>query len=212
MNDIKHHKRIIKIASYIIVIMGIMLMLYPPFTHFYSIFEEAKVHNALANNASLEKNEAEKPKEAEYENKHDEDDAIKATREFQGAILEIPAIDLAAAVLRGTSAEVLEKAPGWYEESALPGEGNTAIAGHRTMYGGWFRNIDRLKSGDKIEVKHEGIVYFYQVEKVFTVKNNDWSVIKPCGYTALTLTTCVKNDSTNRLVVRAVYIEERKEG
>jgi sortase A len=129
---------------------------------------------------------------------------------FQGARIEIPAIKVSATVLRGTTLAALAKGPGWYEESALPGEGNTAIAGHRTMYGAWFRNTDKLRAGDVINIIYEGQVYEYSVEKVFPISNNDWSVIEPCGYPALTLTTChPPGSAVQRLVVRARLVERR---
>jgi sortase A len=110
-------------------------------------------------------------------------------------------------VLRGTTTEILNKGPGWYEESALPGQGNTAIAGHRTMHGAWFRHLDSLNTGDEIKLTFDGWVYNYTVEKVFPISNNDWSVINPTAYPALTLTTCHPvGSAAQRLVVRAALV------
>lgn len=123
------------------------------------------------------------------------------------SLLEIPSIGLSAVVVEGTGAEELSKGPGRFLESALPGEGNTAIAGHRTMYGGWFRNLYRLKPGDSILLKLKGATYRYEVERVFTVLDNDSSIIGPCGYPALTLMTCNGlQKSEKRLAVRARLI------
>lgn len=53
-------------------------------------------------------------------------------------------------------------------------------------------------------LKRKGEIYRYKVERVFPIAKNDWSVIKPCGYPALTLTTCHPVGSARqRLVVRA---------
>jgi LPXTG-site transpeptidase (sortase) family protein len=132
----------------------------------------------------------------------------KVAKEFSEAILEIPAIKLTTVVLKGTSQDVLAKAPGWYEESAPPGQGNTAIAGHLNTNGRWFRNIEKLKPGEEIILKYEGHVYLYAVEKVFPVQSTDWSIIDPCGYNALTLTTCIANDRSRRLIVRARQVSQ----
>ena len=132
-----------------------------------------------------------------------------AVVDFKGARMEIPAIKVSAVVVQGTTLAALARGPGWYEESALPGEGNTAIAGHRTMYGAWFRNTDKLKAGDVINIIYDGQVYEYRVEKVFPISNTDWSVIEPCGYPALTLTTChPPGSAVQRLVVRAKLVAQ----
>lgn len=121
--------------------------------------------------------------------------------------LEIPALDLEVAVVRGTEREQLKKGPGLYEDSPLPGttvEANVAIAGHRTTYGAWFRHADKLESGDVIRLTVGSDTYVYHVEQVFPVAKNDWSVVEPVGYDALTLTTChPPGSSRERLVVRA---------
>jgi len=122
--------------------------------------------------------------------------------------IEIPALELSAVVFEGTDKAVLAKGPGWYKESVLPGEGNTAIAGHRTTYGAWFRHVDKLEEGDEIIIGYDSRGYTYRVERVFPVAKNDWSVIDPCGYPALTLTTCHPAGSARqRLIVRAALVE-----
>lgn len=176
-------KQFPKSQGIFVIFIGIMLMLYPFFTNIYAYMFQKSLR---INMGSQQFNH----QSSGYHN-------------FTQAILEIPSIKLSTVVLPGISPDILKKSPGWYEQSALPGQGNTAIAGHRTMYGDWFRNLSSLTRGEIIILKYEGISYKYQVESVFKVKNDDWRVIKPCGYIALTLTTCVKGDSEHRLVVRA---------
>ncbi len=89
----------------------------------------------------------------------------------------------------------------------LPGWGNTAIAGHQTMYGGWFRDINLLEPGDEMRLTYRGKVYRYAVERVFKIASNDWSVIADQGYPMLTLTTCVGNVS-ERLAVQGRLLPE----
>jgi LPXTG-site transpeptidase (sortase) family protein len=124
--------------------------------------------------------------------------------------LEIPALDLEVAVVRGTEREQLKKGPGLYENSPLPGiadEANVAIAGHRTTYGAWFRHADKLEPGDVIRLTVGSDTYVYHVEQVFPVAKDDWSVVEPVGYDALTLTTChPPGSSRERLVVRACLV------
>jgi sortase A len=176
-------KPFLKTQGIFVMFIGVILILYPYFTNVYAYMLQKSLRMNMVN---LQINH----KSSGYHN-------------FTQALLEIPSIKLSTVVLPGISADTLKKSPGWYEQSALPGQGNTAIAGHRTMYGNWFRNLSRLTRGEIIILKYEGISYKYQVESVFKVKNDNRSVIEPCGYIALTLTTCVKGDSGHRLVVRA---------
>lgn len=188
-----------KAIGLFVMVLGIMLLLYPLFTNVYSYMIQKSLRTHMENLQFKDFN-------AEKAEANDADAMVIETAEHQNftqALLEIPSIKLSTVVLPGTSADTLKISPGWYEQSALPGKGNTAIAGHRTMYGEWFHNLSRLTQGEIIILKYEECSYKYQVESVFKVKNDDWSAIKPCGYLALTLTTCVKGDSGHRLVVRA---------
>lgn len=124
------------------------------------------------------------------------------------AQLEIPELGLKLVVVEGTSQEALALGPGWYTQTALPGQGNTAIAGHRTMYGGPFRNIHELAAGNVIILTYHNQVYNYKVEAVESIGSNDWSMINPCGYNALTLTTCTPEGQDKRIAVRARMVEQ----
>lgn len=179
-----------------LVVLGVMLALYPLFTYLYSYCQQYALITQI-NQTAVE--QIENPALID---RHDI--APPLTGDFKNALLEIPAINVKVAVLRGTSDAILAKGPGWYEESALPGHGNTAIAGHRTMYGAWFRHLDSLQQGDPIILVYEDNTFVYLVEQVFVVASDDWSVIEPSGYPVLTLTTCHPVGSAKqRLVVRA---------
>ncbi|MGI6450077.1 MAG: sortase [Desulfitobacteriia bacterium] len=134
--------------------------------------------------------------------------AVNTAEVFQGMVLKIPAIGLHTAVQKGISPETLKKTPGWFEESALPGQGNTAIAAHLNMYGSWFRFLDNLTPGDPIYLQHGGYEYSYETEEKFSVESTDLSITQDCGYPAITLTTCVEDDKSRRLVVRARLTEK----
>jgi sortase A len=85
------------------------------------------------------------------------------------ANLYIPRLgrDYAYTIVQGTSQDDLEKGPGHYPKTALPGQvGNFAIAGHRVGKGEPFLNLDHLRAGDSVIVETES--YFY----VYTIKGN----------------------------------------
>ncbi len=94
-------------------------------------------------------------------------------------------------VVEGTETATLEKGPGRYPETALPGQGKTiGIAGHRTTYGAPFRNIDRFKEGDEIEVEMPYGIFTYEVEKMRIVEPTATEIVRDVGRERLVLTAC----------------------
>jgi sortase A len=109
--------------------------------------------------------------------------------------LTIPRMGLSdVVVVQGTTAgwdADLSKGPGHYMNTSFPGLGSTvAIAGHRTTYGAWFRNIDSMKTGDLINLQMPYATYHYRVQYHKVVLPSDWSIIKPQGYERLVLSAC----------------------
>jgi sortase A len=177
----------------LILITAIIIILYPLLTDFYAWYEQAQLNK-------------------QYQYLHvvgfeNDDNPGELEPNLAWAILKIPDIGLVTPVIAGTSREKLAKAPGWYTETALPGDGNTAIAGHRTMHGGTFSKLSKLTPGNRIVLTYDNYLYHYQVESVKTIASDDWSVIEACGYPALTLTTCISDNQDQRLSVRAKLIK-----
>ncbi|HNX29586.1 MAG TPA: class E sortase [Syntrophomonadaceae bacterium] len=193
-------KRIVAILSWLFIIAGIVFFAYPFMTDLYYNFHQAKLADTF---------EEENTSHSQIPTLDDTEAAARITPGGPMAVLEIPVINLSAVVIKGTSAENLAKGPGWYEESALPGHGNTAIAGHRSMYGGAFTKIENLKVDNVILLKFNGKIYRYKVKELFTIESTDWSVTEPLEYTALTLTTCHPEGSSKRFVVRASLVSIR---
>lgn len=128
--------------------------------------------------------------------------------------ITIPKLEVAAEVMAGTSKSELKRGPGLYDISPLAYEleSNVLIAAHRTTYGKWFRHVDLLEAGDPIYLDFENHRFLYEVERVFIVAHNDWSVTEPQGYSALTLTACHPLYSAKqRIVVRAKLIDINEE-
>jgi sortase A len=133
-------------------------------------------------------------------------------------------------IVEGTNDADLEKGPGHYTGTALPGQiGNFAVAGHRVGKGEPFLNLDQLQPGDAVVIETVTNWYVYTVlgnastgdlstpgvEGVVgreIVKPTDVGVILPVpdhpGTKAtaalLTLTTChPKFTATDRMIVHA---------
>jgi LPXTG-site transpeptidase (sortase) family protein len=83
------------------------------------------------------------------------------------ALLKLPTIGAGGVVVEGSSPEDLKEGPGHLRGSPMPGEfGNAVIVGHRTTYGGPFRNLDRMARGDRFTVTTGQGSFVYEVTEV----------------------------------------------
>jgi sortase A len=107
------------------------------------------------------------------------------------ARIRIPPIGVDDYVVEGTDTGSLRKGPGHYPETPLPGDpGTAAIAGHRTTYGAPFREIDKLKRGDRIVLDMPDGRFVYSVTRTKIVDDSDLSVLDRVGYKQLVLSAC----------------------
>lgn len=105
--------------------------------------------------------------------------------------IQIDRIGLNMVVVQGTDTASLEKGPGHYRATPIPGQpGTVAIAGHRTTYLAPFRHIDQIHDGDEVRIEMPYAAFTYTVEKHDIVDPGDVGIIKPVGYDRLVLTAC----------------------
>jgi sortase A len=121
------------------------------------------------------------------------------------AVLRIPRIVLEVAVLEGTGDWTLNRAVGHIEDTAVPGTaGNVGIAGHRD---GFFRGLENITAGDRIDLETLEGVRAYSVERTWVVDPTEVSVLDPTSETAITLVTCFPFEwvgpAPRRFIVRA---------
>ena len=131
-------------------------------------------------------------------------------------------------VIAGVGYKELEKGPGLFAGSPLPGQlGNVAIAGHRTTFGAPFSRVNELVDGDRIVMQTSRGEFVYLVTgEPKIVKASDVDVIRTVdpSRAILTLVTChPKWTSENRMIISAeleptviaqkatVYIADEKE-
>lgn len=94
-------------------------------------------------------------------------------------------------IVQGTEAASLEKGPGHYPGTALPGMGETvAIAGHRTTYLAPFKQINRLDAGDAIVLTMPYGRFTYRVQDQRIVAPTSIWVTRNVGYDRLVLSAC----------------------
>jgi sortase A len=105
--------------------------------------------------------------------------------------IEIPKIGATYTLIQGTNTLSLEKGPGHYPATALPGMGQTiAIAGHRTTYLAPFNKINELVAGDKIVIKMRYGRFTYVVQYHRIVLPTALWVTHNVGYERLVLSAC----------------------
>jgi sortase A len=122
------------------------------------------------------------------------------------ARIRIPAIGVDEIVVNGVTLEDLQRGPGHFPETPLPGQaGNAAIAGHRTTWGAPFHRVDELVDGDEILVETVQGEFRYEVSDVHIVEPHQVEVLDDFGDNRLTLTAChPKYSARQRIVVVAM--------
>jgi sortase A len=118
-------------------------------------------------------------------------------------LIRIPAIGVDQALVEGAEKDQLDKGPGHYPHSPMPGHaGNASIAGHRTTHGAPFNRLDELDVGDEIVVTTSEGTFTYVVDGQVITDPSDVSVVLDQGDNRLTLTTCnPKYSARERLIV-----------
>ena len=114
-------------------------------------------------------------------------------------------IGVSSDVVQGTDPASLEKGPGHYPGTALPGLGRTvAIAGHRTTYLAPFRHIDALRPGDRIVLRMPYGNFTYRVQYNRIVAPTALWVTRDVGYDRLVLSACTPlYSAAQRIIVFA---------
>lgn len=125
------------------------------------------------------------------------------------ALLEIPRLNLASAILPGDSEAVLAVAIGHLPDTPKPWEpGNSALAGHRD---GLFRPLRNIRLGDEIRIRSEQGDQIYRVSETKIVMPDDLSVLRPTSTPTLTLITCYPfnfiGNAPKRFIVHAERVD-----
>lgn len=126
----------------------------------------------------------------------------------------IPKIGVNAPIVESRNDQyALDRGAWLLPDTSTPDKGgNTVISGHRFKYlppnNLTFYLLDKLATGDKIEVKWRGKDYRYTVEMIKIVPAEDTTILAPNDEARLTVFTCDPIFSTkNRLVVMAKLTE-----
>ena len=118
-----------------------------------------------------------------------------------------PVTDERYVVVDGVALPDLEAGPGHYPQTAEPGgEGNFAVAGHRTTHGAPFFRLDDLREGDRVHVlATDGREHTYEVRRQQVVAPTALWVLGDdpiaTGGPTITLTTCHPRFSNRQRLV-----------
>jgi sortase A len=105
--------------------------------------------------------------------------------------IRIPRLGLDMVLVNGTDHQTLEKGPGRYLGSFMPGENRLVyIAGHRTTYLAPFSHIDRMKAGDRVTIDVPYGTFIYSVTRHRIVKATDLSVLRSPRHELVELQAC----------------------
>jgi len=121
------------------------------------------------------------------------------------ARLEIPAIDCEVIIVEGSGNDSMDLGAGHLEGTPLPGNGgNFAVAADRYVGAAPFKNLEKIKSGDNLDLMTTYGRFEYEVNNIFTVKPEDVQVLEPVGFETITLIT---TDPSGRLIVRGRLVQ-----
>jgi sortase A len=122
--------------------------------------------------------------------------------------IQIGKLDVDFVFVQGTDGPSLRKGPGHYHGvTKLPGQGGVVgIAGHRTTYEAPFREVDALKSGDRITLRMPYGRFTYEVtgHRIVPSDYTGAFATDPSGAERLVLSACHPlYSSTERILVDA---------
>ena len=121
-------------------------------------------------------------------------------------ILEIPKIELIADISSGTDEETMNKYIGHFVETDRL-YGNVGLAAHNRGYPiNYFKDLNKLKVGDKVYYSYSGFTREYQIDKVTVIKDTDWEPLKDTQENRITMITCIANKPEYRLCVQGIEI------
>ena len=176
-------KQIIKIISYIMMILGFSIPLG---------YKEIEIKENKENMASI--------KESEVKNNY-------------FAILEIPKINLKQELFPiNSSQNNVNKHLYVHKESIFPQENNSnvIIAGHSgSSKIAYFKNLYQVTIGDLIYLYYNNKLYTYEVKEIEYQNKTGTLYIKKDYDNELTLITCTKNDDTHQTIYYSNLIAKK---
>jgi sortase A len=124
--------------------------------------------------------------------------------------IAIPAIGVNMTMYEGIRMPTLDRGPGHWPGTAMPGSGgNVVVGGHRTSKHAVFRHVDDLVAGDEIIFTGlDGAQHIYVVSGIEIVDPSAVWIVEPTATPQATLFACHPPGSTRqRIIVFSDYRE-----
>lgn len=207
----------IKLQNSTLIIIGVLVILLGFVLGFYEFFQERKDKTFSEMNISLYENEIPENKQNEeiiqQENNEEElkqeildDQENKEYQEFNYiGFLEIPKLNLKRGFFDINSPyNNVDRNITIIKGSTMPDEqnNNLILAAHSGSCSYcYFKNLYKLKKGDKASVNYEGKKYNYEIVKIYEVtKDGTVAIYRDYSKNTMTLITCTKNSDTKQTV------------
>src|SRR5688572_869427 len=105
--------------------------------------------------------------------------------------IEIPKVGLVHPVYEGIHLTVIDRGPGHWPGTALPGQrGNAVFAGHRVTHSKPFRNIDQLGAGDQVIFNISGTRSVYEFVRSEVVTPKELRIVDQTAEPTATIFAC----------------------
>ena len=125
-----------------------------------------------------------------------------ATPQVVLGTLVIPRIDITAELQEGITLTAINRGPGHWPGSAMPGElGNVVVAGHRTTYSHPFRRLNELQPGDPVTFTTPTGSFVYQVRGIVVVDGEAIDIAAQTRAHTATLFACHPPGSAAQRIV-----------
>ena len=116
--------------------------------------------------------------------------------------IAIPKIGLDTGLLQGIRLTTLDRGPGHWPGTAMPGQiGNVVVAAHRTSHGAEFRHLDALAPGDEVTFSTADGTFTYNVTGTQIVTPDALWITNPTDTPTATLFACHPLGSTAQRIV-----------
>lgn len=135
-------------------------------------------------------------------------DAYEPTPEVVVGRIAIPEIGVDEELHEGMTLTAINRGPSMWPGTALPGQvGNLVVAGHRTTYGGPFRQLDQLEPGDTATFTTDEGTSTYEVEGTQIVQPEAVDIANQSNHFTATLFAChPPGSAAQRIVVTLVLL------
>jgi sortase A len=126
----------------------------------------------------------------------------------QAVRLQVPNLGIDAPIVQGDGWEQLKKGVGQHVGTPNPGQkGNIVLSAHDDVFGEIFKDLDRLKEGDKIILFTNQRTYTYSVRQTQVVEPTQVDVMNQTQESIVTLISCYPYLVNNQRIVVTAKLE-----